>query len=247
MSTQLTISMKEITEEIYPVIFKEKGLEVFKNELKSKIPDLVYDMSIKKDQAALRSVAYDIAQSKTLVDKHGRKRLKQLKEEPKIVEKELREWIEFCDKLEEETRRPLTEFENREKERTAKHEANLAKLEALLTSQFNDVDEAEVYLFAANQTKTDDSCEEFLARYISIKQQVVDSLTYKIEQLKKRDAEKAELEKLRKENEERDKANQKAQQARRKAKKAVSHVSKPKKAKIVDSRTFQEVLRGIGK
>lgn len=87
------------------------------------------DVSTPKGRAAMRSLAYEIAQAKSKLDGIG----KGLTEEQRaLIDKVNAERRLIRDKLEElqdKVRAPLTEYENAEKARVAAHEAGIATIE----------------------------------------------------------------------------------------------------------------------
>lgn len=60
--------------------------------------------------------------SKTAIEKPGREYLKRLKEAVRPIEAEIKRFVDACDALRDETRRPLTEWEE-EQERIRVEEA----------------------------------------------------------------------------------------------------------------------------
>ena len=79
---------------------------------------------------------------------------------PKVIEKELREWVEFCDAYRDEIRQPLTEFEEKEKARIAAHELKLANINANCVPFYADSFDAIESLERVNLIALDDSCED---------------------------------------------------------------------------------------
>lgn len=86
------------------------------------------DISTKENREALAALAYKIARTKTATDKMRLELVADRKKELKAIDAEgARIWDEL-EALQKEVRQPLTEWENRDKERIAKHEAAIAEL-----------------------------------------------------------------------------------------------------------------------
>ena len=87
------------------------------------------DISTKENREALAALAYKIARTKTATDKMRLELVADRKKELKAIDSEgARIWDEL-ESLQKEVRQPLTEFENRDKERIAKHEAAIIELD----------------------------------------------------------------------------------------------------------------------
>lgn len=109
-------------------IFSGEGEKDGVQELLTKVkamavPEL--DPDTKEGREELRSLAYKIAQTKTGVDKLGKDYVAELKKVTSAVDAQRRTWREQMEALQESVRKPLTDFENAEKERVAKHNAQI--------------------------------------------------------------------------------------------------------------------------
>jgi colicin import membrane protein len=105
-----------------------KGLDPFIDQIEAQVKKAELDISTEEGRAAIRSLAFKVAKSKTALDKMG----KELTEEQRAliasVNEERRRVRERLEKLQEEVRKPLTDWENAEKERVAAHEAAISYL-----------------------------------------------------------------------------------------------------------------------
>ena len=124
-------------------VFKPEAL----NELLKKITDatlpIVHDASEASGRAAIKSLAYKIARSKTAIDDVGKDLVADLKKQSGEIDKLRKHARDTLDELKATVRKPLTEWEQeqeriereaREKieaERRAKEEADAAELAAL--------------------------------------------------------------------------------------------------------------------
>lgn len=218
-----TVDIDEVDESHYPKIFVEDGFEIFKKQIKDNLNSRVYDMSIKSNRDDMKSDAFKITKYKTKLIAHCDTELKKAEDYPKLIKKLKKDITTFCEDLQEEFRKPLTEFENRDKERVAMHEAQISALESMIVNVYPTVESMEIMLGLANKYNLDETCQEYLSRYTQAKTKAVEFLTSKIEALKKYEAEQLELAKLRKEAEERAQAEREkeiALEATRKAEEA---------------------------
>ena len=101
------------------------GLKQFIDLVKGEIEGEVPDLTTRKGRERIASLAAKVSKSKTAVEKPGRDYLRRLKEMPKVVEAELREFVTKMDTLRDETRRPLTEWEAAEDARIDRHNPTL--------------------------------------------------------------------------------------------------------------------------
>lgn len=144
----------EIKQDQAPVLYVENGLEAFLEKIRAGVNE-VPDLSTAKGRARVASLAAQVSRSKTAVEKPGRDYLKRLKEAVKPAEAEIKRFVDACDELRDETRRPLTEWEaeqerikagekaKREAEELAK-EIEMAHREALLDNIEYDREVAEM-------------------------------------------------------------------------------------------------------
>ncbi|AOZ48804.1 hypothetical protein [Chromobacterium vaccinii] len=93
-----------------PTIYTGKGLNVYFEYIKAMVNE-VPDLTTKKGRDRIASLAYKVSQSKTAVEKPGRDYLKLVKELPKKIEDELRDFVTQCDALRDSVRKPLTDWE----------------------------------------------------------------------------------------------------------------------------------------
>ena len=114
-----------------PEVFKGEGLGKFFEFIKSNVNEIP-DTTTAKGRTRIASLAAQVSRSKTLVDKAGRDYLKRLKEMPKLIETELREFGNDCDALRDFVRKPLTDWEDEQARIKAEAEAKKAAEELAL-------------------------------------------------------------------------------------------------------------------
>lgn len=100
----------DIKPESYPTLYVTNGLNKYLDQIRQAVNE-VPDVTTAKGRARIASLAASASRSKTAIEKPGREYLRHLKEQPKIIEAELRRFVIECDEIRDETRRPLTEWE----------------------------------------------------------------------------------------------------------------------------------------
>lgn len=111
----LPVPFEEITEakalELGPVLYRQSGaLNVYLDHIRAEVNELP-DLTTKKGRDRVASLAAGVSRSKTAIDKPGRAFLKHLKESVKPVEKNLKAFVDACDELRDQVRKPLTDWE----------------------------------------------------------------------------------------------------------------------------------------
>lgn len=101
----------EVSEKNYPKIYCAGGLDAFYEKAKAEVDGEVPDLSTGKGRDRIATLAADVSRSKVAVEKPGRAYNKFLKAQPKLIDKELREFCDKMDKLRDDTRAPLTAWE----------------------------------------------------------------------------------------------------------------------------------------
>ncbi|WP_142501312.1 hypothetical protein [Klebsiella sp. 2680] len=119
------LAVIEIKPEQAPALYVANGLDAYLEQIKQAVNE-VPDLSTKKGRDRIASLAAQVSRSKTAIEKPGREYLKHLKEQPKIVEAELRRFVTECDNLRDATRKPLTEWEAEQDRIKAEEEAKRA-------------------------------------------------------------------------------------------------------------------------
>ncbi|MFX2629636.1 hypothetical protein V6177_17770 [Enterobacter chengduensis] len=200
------LAIIEIAPDLAPSIYVENGLDKFLEKIREGVNE-VPDLSTAKGRARIASLAAKVSRSKTAVEKPGRDYLKRLKEQPKVVEAELRRFVTECDQLRDEVRRPLTEWEDAEKARTEALQQRLVDLRALaevIDTAGNYLPSADIQarIQEAKSVVLDESWQERTAEAGVAKDSTIQQLEASLAVAQKREYEAAELERLRKETEE---------------------------------------------
>lgn len=201
---QKLIAIEEISEENAPAIYVAGGLQQFIDLVKAEVEGEVPDLTTRKGRERIASLAAKVSKSKTAVEKPGRDYLRRLKEMPKVVEAELREFVTKMDTLRDETRRPLTEWEAAEDARIDRHNDRLNWLKTL-ADDLGDLNSLQLkgLIAEAEGMQLGAHWEEFEADAANTKDKVLTNLRAALQKREQFEAEQAELARLRREAEER--------------------------------------------
>ncbi|MCT8197328.1 coiled-coil domain-containing protein [Proteus mirabilis] len=122
-------------------------LEHIKSLAEEERKELDSDLSVAKNRKAFASLAYKVAQTKTYIDKEGKAVVDKLKELPKKVDASRKLFRDELDALSTEIRKPLTEWEEKEKAReeaeALKKQIEIDHEEALQMNELFDLRKAE--------------------------------------------------------------------------------------------------------
>lgn len=207
-------------------VFKDGGarkiLDAIRNEVSGEVPDV----TTKKGRDRIASLAYKVAKSKTALDSAGKSLADQLNAQLKPINSERKIIRDELDKLKDEVRKPLTDYENAETERVSSIKTRIQWFADICIIDGDDIgissSRLSERLASVSLVDIDDSFQEFKSDAVLAKNSATEFLTLTIARTEKLEAEKAELERLRKESEEREKAEREKQIAEEAAAKAVS-------------------------
>ncbi|MDD1132403.1 hypothetical protein [Pseudomonas shahriarae] len=195
---QQVITIDDISADNAPAIYVAGGLNQFFDAVKAEVTGEVPDLKTAKGRARIASLAATVSKSKTAVEKPGRDYLKRLKEMPKVVEADLREFVTKMDNLRDATRQPLTEWEEAEQARKDRHVDGIQAIKDLAVFE-----EPPAAIHAAKiiadleSVEINDSWEEFLAEAAQVKDQTLAKLRTLHTERIQYEAEQAELARLR--------------------------------------------------
>ena len=166
----------------------------------------VPDLTTQKGRDEIASVAYKVAKTKTALIKQGKSLTESWRDQTKKVNAACNTIEERLDKLKEDVRRPLTEWETAEKTRVDNHKSALDHLISFSKVGFGR-SSSELREFLS-EVEAMQICElawdEFTPQASVAKQNAIDTLNRLLVTAEKQEAEAAELEKLRAEKVERD-------------------------------------------
>jgi len=201
---QKLIAIEEISEANAPAIYVAGGLQQFIDLVKGEVQGEVPDLKTRKGRERIASLAAKVSKSKTAVEKPGRDYLRRLKEMPKVVEAELRDFVTKMDTLRDETRRPLTEWEAAEDARIDRHNDAIDHMKGLSTELGAlDAEQLQARITELSAFQLGEAWEEFEAEAARVKESSMSAIQAAITARQKYDTEQAELARLRREAEER--------------------------------------------
>lgn len=205
--------IEDISEENAPAIYVKGGLQRFFDAVHGEVTTEVPDLTTKKGRDRIASLAAKVSKSKAAVEKPGRDYLRRLKEMPKTVEAELREFVDKMDALRDATRQPLTDWEEAEKARVERIEAQVRRL--------GDTDVTDMPAYDIKQSienleahVIDARYEEFEAEAHRVKAASLVTLREALAAREKYESEQAELAELRRKQAEQEQKDREAQIAR---------------------------------
>lgn len=183
---------------------QDGGLTSILDRIAADVRAIPTDISTEKGRKAIASLAYKVARSKTAIDDTGKALVEEVKRKTASIDAERRKAREFLDALKDEVRRPLDEFEAREKARIQAHEdALLAISEHQGFGHTETADELAQRLEYLNNYPPRD-WQEFRSRFeITLRTEIARTTALHAAAVK-REAEAAELERLRAEAAERE-------------------------------------------
>lgn len=200
------ITIDDISVDNAPAIYVAGGLGQFFEAVKAEVTGEVPDLTTRKGRERIASLAATVSKSKAAVEKPGRDYLRRLKEMPKVVETELRDFVTKMDNLRDTTRQPLTDWENAEQARKDRHVDNIQAIKDM--EVFGATPTAAAVAETISQLEAvelGDSWQEFLPEAAQAKDRTLSLLRAIHADRIQHEAEQAELTRLRLEKEARDK------------------------------------------
>jgi hypothetical protein len=226
-----------------PALFAKDGCDPLLKRIKEEVGKFEADISTAKGRKEVASMASKVAKSKVYLEGLGKDLVTGIKEQAKVIDAERKKVRDELDLLKEEVRKPLTDWENAEKERVAKHEQNIQTINDYLNVEPENSGQAKDLLEAMKDIDTGECFEEFELAATKAKAAALTQLEAKFIVLRDAEKEKAEAdrlekERLEKEREERETkiAKEAEERAEREKKEAAELAEKEKEAAIEEER-----------
>ncbi|ENU57369.1 Hypothetical protein L291_0246 [Acinetobacter guillouiae MSP4-18] len=176
------------------------GIQAIVDQIKVQVSSIVPDVTTAKGRKEITSLAYKVAQSKSAIDAEGKK----LKEQYTVVTNKIDADRKFArDELDAERdriRQPLTDWENAEKDRVAKHEAAIQEIKHFANNEFLITAYSSLIegtIAALNDKVIDSPYEEYEEQAKLAKFETLEKLRKALSETQALEAERAELERLR--------------------------------------------------
>lgn len=185
-------------------IFTRGGMKAVLDDIESKVRALgPMDVSTPTGRDAIRSTAYLIAKTKTALDAEGKRLTEGWREATKRVNQERSVATERLEALALEVRKPLTDFETKEKLRVAAHEdalSDITGLHAMIAAHPNmETALLEEHLDDLAKVHSGRDWEEFAAREAALREAAAKYIGDRLVARRTIDTQQAELARLRKE------------------------------------------------
>lgn len=186
---------------------KENGIQDLFDRMAEQARSIVPDVTTKKGRDAIASQAYKVSKSKTAVDNHGKDLVAGIKAQAAVIDRDRKAWRDQCDALRDEIRKPLDEWEQREKDRVEKHQNAIHEIKKYANNMFlisSTSSMIEGAISALSDQLIDSSFEEYEEQAKIAKFETLEILRNELASTLALEAEQAELERLRKEQLERE-------------------------------------------
>lgn len=193
-----------VVESLNPVeLFAGDGLDPLLDRIETEVKSYYLDISSDKGRKEVASVAAKIARSKTTLDKMGKDLGEEYRLKVNALNAQRKKAWDRLEALQHDIRKPLTDWENTEKERVQNHQNGIDKIKALaaLPEATASTDIQAAIESLSDYHKRD--WQEFSNMAKVAIQATLESLMDKLCVSQKREAEQAELALLRKQEQER--------------------------------------------
>lgn len=201
-ANQVVVTIDDISEANAPAIYVKDGLKPFLQAVKEEVGSQVPDLTTAKGRERIASLAAKVSKSKKAVELPGRDYLRRLKEMPKVVEVELKEFVDAMDALRDETRKPLTDWEAAEQARKDKHVDAIQSIKDFAIFEDAPTAERVSYIISiVEMVEINNTWEEFLPEAAQVKDETLAKLRALLAERTQYEAEQAELVRLRAEAE----------------------------------------------
>lgn len=187
-----------------PALFKEKGCDLIIEGLKKKAAEFEGDISTAKGRKEIASFAAKFSTVKTKLDGLGKALSDEYREKISPINAERNKIKACCDESRDQVRKPLTDWEDAEKERVAKHERNIQTINDYLNVEVENSSQAKELLDGMKAFDVGEVFEEFELAATKAKEAALTQLEAKFIVLQHSEKEKAEAERLEKERLEKD-------------------------------------------
>lgn len=176
-----------------PAVFEAANLETLYKQVEAEVSAEVPDVETVEGRKRIKSLAANVASSKTAIDKPIRDYLRAIKEQPKLLEKNARESCERFDALKAKLLEPLEAAQ-------AKQDAILERLAEILrlcSIAGTDAAKARSMRLEAQCVALSDFWPELAKKAKIAKEAAVSACFVTVERLEREEAQAAELERLR--------------------------------------------------
>lgn len=184
---------------------KRGGTDELYERIAQEVCSHVPDVSTKKGRDAIGSLALKISKSKTLIEKCGKELVAEQKAQIKVIDDDRISIVKKLDLLRNEVLAPRDAWEQAEKDRVEKHQANIRAIKSLHDERtpYQESLEIKNRIIELESFEVDASFEEYEQEAKLAKLETLERLRAALVDREKFEAESAELERLRKAEQER--------------------------------------------
>lgn len=184
---------------------KRGGTDELYERIAQEVCSHVPDVSTKKGRDAIGSLALKISKSKTLIEKCGKELVAEQKAQIQVIDDDRISIVKKLDLLRNEVLAPRDAWEQAEKDRVEKHQANIRAIKSLHDERtpYQESIEIKSRILELEGFEVDTSFEEYEQEAKLVKLETLDKLRTALVDREKFEAESAELERLRKAEQER--------------------------------------------
>lgn len=136
------------------------GPDAIIEAVREKVSDFAADTTTATGRAAIKSLAYKVTRTKTAVDDIGKALVAEYKAIPAKIDATRKRLRDELDAIKDEVRRPLTEWENAEKDRVSKIKERVEWFERLAEAKADGSAEIFGWIDTVQKIEIDDSFEE---------------------------------------------------------------------------------------
>ena len=226
-----------------PALFKKDGCDPILKRLHEELDKFEPDVTTAKGRKEIGSFANKFAKAKTLIDGHGKALVEEEKTRLKIVDAERKKFRDECDEMKREARQPLTDWEDAEKERVAKHEGNIQTINDYLNIEIETSSRAKELLDGLKAFDVGEVFEEFELAATKAKESALTQLEAKFIVLHNAEKEKAEADRVEKERLEKEQKEREEKIAKKAADEAREEEKKKAKEKERKGKEERERLK----
>lgn len=226
---------------------KRGGTDELYERIAQEVRSHVPDVSTKKGRDAIGSLALKISKSKTLIEKCGKELVAEQKAQIKVIDDDRISIVKKFDLLRDEILAPRDAWEQAEKDRVEKHQANIRAIKSLHDERtpYQESIEIKSRILELEGFEVDASFEEYEQEAKLAKLETLEKLRTALVDREKFEAESAELERLRKAEQERLQREHEQRIAHEAAEKA--RIEAERKAKEEAERVEREKQEAIAK
>lgn len=174
-------------------LFVPNGLDKILAHIKAEVSKHTPDISTERGRKEIASLARKVASSKTRIDEFGKEHVADIKVKAVAIDAERKRSRDFLDKLRDETRKPLTDWEDAEANRIKSHEDALLAIAELSNVPYGaSVEDITKRINATDEYVTRE-WQEFAKRFAVGYEATTIRLNRLLDETKKRDADQIEF------------------------------------------------------